>query len=44
MKEVVRDYGHMAISIVGTYLIVKLMEWLMLGQNGMVEILFKIFA
>ena len=44
MKEVVREYGHMAISIAGTYVIVKLMEYFMLGENGMVEILFKIFA
>ena len=43
MKEIVREYGTMAVAILGTYGIVKIMEYYMLGQNGIVEILFKIF-
>ena len=44
MKEVVREYGHMVISIAGTYVIVKMIEYFMLGRNGIAEILFKLFA
>ena len=44
MKEIVREYGAMAVAILGTYEIVKIMEYYMLGQNGIVEILFKIFT
>ena len=44
MKEIVREYGTMAVAILGTFGIVKIMEYYMLGQNGIVEILFKIFT
>lgn len=44
MKEIAREYGTMAVAILGTYGIVKIMEYYMLGQNGIVEILFKIFT
>lgn len=44
MKEIVREYGYTVIAIIGTYAMIKTMEYFMLGQNGIVEILFKIFA
>lgn len=44
MKEIVREYGHMSIAMVGTFAMVKIMEYLFLGANGIVEILFKMYA
>lgn len=44
MKEIVREYGHMAIAIVGTCAVVNVMEALLLGKNGMAELLFELFA
>lgn len=44
MKEIVREYGNTAIAILATYMIVKIMEYLFLGANGIVEILFQIYA
>lgn len=44
MKEIVREYGHTVITMMGTYSMVKIMEYLFLGRNGLAEILFKIYA